>query len=409
MSELLFIAHRFPYPPNKGEKIRAWHFLRHLAASRTVHLACLNDEPVAREHIRVVEDICSEVYVEPVEKSPLQWRNLQALATGLPITLSHHYRPGLAQWIGDLLGRRPVGTVLACSGAMAQYVPPLKDGSYMRIIDFVDVDSEKWRQYARRISSPKNRLYAREARVLEAYERRTAREFDASVFVSEAEASHFCGSVPDCRGKVVTIQNGVIANGFRPERDYPRPQDIDSDTLVFIGHMDYWPNIEAVTWFAREVFPLIRDRHPDTKFAIVGANPVHRVRRLGAQSGIQVIGTVDEVQPYLAHAGLVVVPLKASPGIANKILEAMAMAQPVVATSLAVSGLSRVKPGRDLLVADDRAEFADAVMRVLEDRNLASDLGQQARRCILAHYTWEESLKKLDRLLQNGPRSLAGR
>ncbi len=292
---------------------------------------------------------------------------------------------------------------------MAQYVPPLKDGSYMRIIDFVDVDSEKWRQYARRISAPKNRLYAREARVLEAYERRTAQAFDASVFVSEAEASHFCGSVPDCRDKVVTIQNGVAANGFRPERDYPRPQDIDSDTLVFIGHMDYWPNIEAVTWFAREVFPLIRDRHPDTKFAIVGANPTHRVRRLGAQSGIQVIGTVDEVQPYLAHAGLVVVPLKASPGIANKILEAMAMARPVVATSVAVSGLSRVKPGRDLLVADDRAEFADAVVRVLEVRNLASDLGQQARHCILAHYTWEESLKKLDRLLQNGPRSLAGR
>ena len=404
MSELLFVAHRFPFPPNKGERIRSWHFLRHLAGSRTVHLACLSDERIDPEHASVVENLCAERHVEPLERSPLQWRNLRALASGRPISCSHFYRRTLARWIEELLSRRPIDTVFACSGAMAQYVPPAAGASPRRIIDFVDVDSEKWRQYAKRALAPRRYLYLREARVLRAYEQRTARAFDATLFVSESEAELFRHAHPDCRDKVVTVENGVDVNGYRPDQQHDRPNQVDGRTLVFVGHMDYWPNIDAVTWFARDVLPRIRSRHPDIGLAVVGADPGEAVRRLGSQEGVRIVGAVPEIQPYLAHGVAAVVPLRVSPGIPNKVLEAMAMAKPVVTTSAAIKGLDHVEPDRHLLVGDDAASLAVQVLRILDDQGLAEALGQEARRCVLAHYTWEQSYRKLDRLLDEAPR-----
>ena len=405
MSELLFIAHCFPYPPDKGEKIRAWHFLRHLAQSRTVHLACLSDEPIDRARLAVVTAICAECHIEAVQRSPIQWRNLGALVSGQPITCSHFYRPGMARWITDLLARRPVDTILAYSGAMARYVPAGSNASCTRIIDFVDVDSEKWRHYAARSSWPKSQLYAREAKLLRDYEHRVARAFDACVFVSESETALFRSTGPACGSDLVPIENGVEADDCMTQRP-PRPKGMDERTLLFVGTMDYWPNVDAVSWFAREVYPLIRNRHPGATFAIVGANPSREVQRLGALDGVRVVGAVDAVQPYLAHTAAAVIPLRISPGIPNKVLEAMAMAKPVITTTAAIRGLQNVSPSRHLLIGDDPAAFAAQVSRILSRPQEAEALGQEARRCVLAHYTWERSLEKLDRLLEGGAGSL---
>ncbi len=408
MRELLFIAHRFPYPPDKGEKIRAWHFLQHLAATRRVHLACLADRPVEPAHLAAVRAICDQCHLEPLEGSPLQWRNLSALLSGQPITCSHFHRPKLAQWIKELLAQRPIEGIFAYSGAMAQYVPGAMPEGCTRILDFVDVDSDKWRLLAQNSSWPRAWIYAREARLLCAYEHEVAGFFDTCLFVSESEAALFRETGPRPGTEVVAIENGVEAvqgTALKP----PKPDGVDGQTLVFVGTMDYWPNVDAVTWYAREIHPLVRQLHPDATFAVVGASPSRAVERLGALAGVRVVGAVESVLPYLAHSAAAVIPLRVSPGVANKVLEAMSMAKPVVATTAAIEGLRHVAPERHILTADDPAGFAAQVSRLLSRPSEAEALGEEARRCVQAHYTWQSSYEKLDRLLKEGaPSAKAG-
>ena len=395
MRDLLFLAHRIPYPPSKGDKIRAWYFLRHLAETRRVHLGCFVDEEQDWAHVPLLEELCGETCFMPLHRARALARSLPALVTRRPLTLPYYYDRRMASWVRRLRQDRST-TVFVYSSSMAQYVPD--DSRSPRIIDFVDVDSQKWCDYAQRKRWPISALYRREGKALLASERRIARGFDASIFVSDSEAALFKRLAPDNSQRVVAVSNGVDWRRFSPAADYPDPYDgTGQSALCFTGMMDYWPNVDAVMWFAHSVFPRIRRERPDARFWIVGANPSRAVRQLAHEPGVVVTGRVPDTRPYLAHATAVVAPLRIARGIQNKVLEAMAMGRPVIASAQAFEGL-RVESERDLIVAQSADEFVRAIERVWDNR-LVGTVGVSARQAVQTHYDWPSQLAALDAVL----------
>jgi sugar transferase (PEP-CTERM/EpsH1 system associated) len=392
---LLFLAHRIPYPPDKGEKIRAWHMLEHLARGWSVDLGCLVDDPADAQHLSMLRGCCAEVHAAPVTRSGRIARTLFGTRPGEPLSLAWFHEPGLARWVRAGLGARRYEAVLVYSSAMAAYVPP-GPGGPLRILDMVDVDSEKWRAYAASAGGPKRLIWAREARTLLAYERRAAARFDRTLLVSAQEAQTFATLAPEVASRIDWVENGVDVARFDPECDWPDPYAADSPAIVFTGTMDYRPNVEAVSFFATEVMPRLASLALAPHFHIVGANPSPAVRALAELPRVHVTGSVPDMRPYLAHAAVAVAPLRIARGIQNKVLEAMAMARPVVASPEAHEGV-RAVAGRDLLVADGAEAMAAAVTLVLAGG--MPGLGTAARAAVLAGYDWNATLARLDDIL----------
>jgi len=396
MAELLFLAHRIPYPPDKGDKIRSWHVLRHLARTHDVHLGCFVDDPDDWRHEGILRELCGECLFLPFHPRRARIRGLAAFVDGGPLTLRCYRDRRLADWVENLRRRRRIDRIYVFSSAMAQYV--LDDGAGRRVIDFVDVDSDKWRQYAANKSGPAAWVYAREARRLLAYERRVARAFDASLFVSPAEAELFRALAPESAGRVQSLANGVDIDFFSPEHAFDDPFGGDRDAIVFTGAMDYWANVDAVTWFADAVLPLVRERHPEARFRIVGSKPAAEVRRLARRPGIEVTGRVPDVRPHVAHATLAVAPMRIARGVQNKVLEAMAMGRAVVTTPQGLEGIA-AEAGREIVVAEEAAAFADAVCDLLAGADAAAEIGRRARARVVGSYSWGATLTPLDGLL----------
>jgi sugar transferase (PEP-CTERM/EpsH1 system associated) len=399
MPRLLFLAHRIPYPPDKGEKIRAWHMLDHLAHRWEVELGCLVDDPRDLDHVTMLRARFAHVEAHQVRG---RWqagaRALARLRPGLPLTLGWFHDPGLAAWVRRGLAERRWDAAFVYSSAMAPYLmgPQAPRPGFRRVLDMVDVDSAKWAAYAAGAALPMRLVWAREARTLLALERRAARAFDRTLFVSAEEARHFLGLAPDCAGRVDWVENGVDLARFDPAQDWPNPYPAGAVPIVFTGTMGYRPNVEAVAWFAGSVLPALRARHPSAAFWIVGANPAPAVQALARRPGVHVTGSVPDVRPFLAHAAAAVAPLRIARGIQNKVLEAMAMARPVVATPEAFAGV-RATPGRDLLVADGAEDFAAAVASVLAGAH--PGLGAAARAAVAAGHDWRATLARLDAAL----------
>lgn len=392
---LLFLAHRIPYPPDKGEKIRAWHMLEHLARHWAVDLGCLSDDPADIQHLPVLRSCCAEVHAAPVTRGGRIARTLLGTRPGQPLSLAWFHEPGLARWVRAGLDARRYEAVLVYSSAMAAYVPPAPDGP-LCILDMVDVDSEKWRAYAASGGGPKRLVWAREARTLLAFERRAAAQFDRTLLVSAQEAQTFAAHAPEVASRIDWVENGVDVARFDPACDWPNPYARESPAIVFTGTMDYRPNVEAVSFFATEVMPRLASLSPAPHFHIVGANPAPGVRALAELPRVHVTGSVPDMRPYLAHATVAVAPLRIARGIQNKVLEAMAMARPVVASPEAYEGV-RAVAGRDLLVAGGAEAMARAVQQVLTGE--MPRLGTAARAAMLAGHDWKATLARLDDIL----------
>lgn len=397
MSDLLFLAHRIPYPPDKGDKIRAWHLLEHLAQKHRIHLGAFIDDPHDRRYAEKMRAVCASTCLLDIDPRWGKLRALTGLLTGEPLTLPFYRHAGMQKWVDARLADG-VDRVLTYSSAMARFVMQRSSTSPLptrRIMDFVDIDSDKWRQYAATKRWPLSWLYRREGDKLLAWERRVAAEFDASLFVSAAEAADFQALAPESAGKIGYYHNGVDADYFSPERDYPDPYPVAGNVVVFTGAMDYWPNVDAVLWFAREVLPLLRAGLPDCLFAIVGSKPAPEVLALAKQAGILVTGRVEDVRPYLAHAAVVVAPLRIARGIQNKVLEGMAMARPVVATPQALEGID-AQSDQEVRLAADAPAMAAAVLAALND----AGMGRAARRRVLENFGWTHNLARVDQLLE---------
>ncbi|MFO1217484.1 MAG: TIGR03087 family PEP-CTERM/XrtA system glycosyltransferase [Burkholderiaceae bacterium] len=396
MARLLFLAHRLPYPPNKGDKVRSYHLLRHLAARHEVHLGTFIDDPDDEPHLPAVRALCASVHVSRIRPVWARSRSVWGLARGEALTLAYYRDGSLGRWVDELMRRDRIDATIVFSSAMAPYAASLR---LPMLVDFVDVDSAKWAQYGSERPWPLSWLYQREGRRLLEYESLVARRAAACFFVTSKEVELFESLAPDCAGLACAIGNGVDAEYFAPGDALVSPFSDSEIPIVFTGAMDYWPNVDAVTWFADAMLPALRARWPATRFHVVGRSPSTAVQALRS-AGVNVTGTVPDVRPYLQHAAVVVAPLRLARGVQNKILEAMAMARPVVAASACVEAIDAT-PGSELLPARDRDDYLAALFALIADPQRARAIGQAARARVVGDYSWPARLRPLDRRIDD--------
>lgn len=396
--QLLMLVHRIPYPPNKGDKIRSYHLLRHLAAQHEVHLGAFVDDPHDWTHRDALDALCASVKLVPLHPLVRRIRGASGLLSGEALSLPYYRHAAMRRWVDDTIERQSISHVVVFSSTMAQYVQGARHARLRRVADLCDVDSDKWRQYADGKRGPARWLYAREARRLLDAERAIAREFDATLFVTRAEAELFRRLAPESAARVGWFENGVDTEYFDPDTRFDSPYEdgagrSGAPVVVFTGAMDYWANVDAVQWFVRDIWPRVRAVAPAARFFIVGSNPVVAVRELESHEGVHVTGRVPDVRPYLAHADVAVAPLRIARGTQNKVLEALAMARPVVCTAAAASGLD-LPVGEGFRVHDDAEGFAAAVLALAG----AGD-NPSGRKRVTESFAWSANLRTVDRLL----------
>jgi sugar transferase (PEP-CTERM/EpsH1 system associated) len=404
MADILYLAHRIPYPPNKGDKIRSWNILKYLAERHRVHLGCLVDDPQDVGYIEELERRCASVFAASIDPTVQRLKAMLALRPGQPLSTGYFSTPALSAWARRTVDAHGIRQAFVFSTPMMASLPRRRELDV--VLDMVDVDSEKWREMARKAPPPQSWIYGREARTLLAYERRVAAMATETLFVSREELALFLSRAPEAAARAAWMANGVDTAYFSPSHAFPSPYTQDRPVIVFTGDMSYWPNVEAVTWFAREALPALLTRSPRPLFAIVGAKPTDAVLRL-AGPDVLVTGRVDDVRPYVAHAAVAVAPLLLARGVQNKVLEAMAMGKIVVATAAAEQGLN-VRADAAVLIAENAAEMTVRVGEALDGAH--AHIGDLARRMAISRFAWDAVLERLDTLFGAPPirQALAG-
>jgi len=395
MANILYLVHRLPFPPNKGDKVRSYHLLKHLAAKHRVFLGTFVDDPEDEVHVEAVQSICAELHVSALKPRTAKFRSLAALLDGRPLSLAYYADRAMREWVAKIMVEQSIDATVVFSSAMGQYaVSPTTIHSGPILVDFVDVDSTKWTQYASQHRWPMSWIYAREGRRLLAYERELASSARMSFFVTENEATLFRRLAPESAKLVREIGNGVDSDFFASHLARQSPFGSGEIPVVFTGAMDYWPNIDAVTWFVADMLPQLRQTDHRIRFYVVGRSPVPAIRSLASQT-VVVTGTVPDVRPYLQHAAVVVAPMRVARGVQNKILEAMSMGRPVVAARDCADAISAVD-GQELIAATTAPEYVDAVRRLINGAALANLIGAAGRLCVVNRFSWGAHLSKLD-------------
>ncbi len=393
---LLLLCHRIPYPPNKGDKIRSFHWLEHLSQRYDVFLGGFIDDPSDMAYEAKVREYCKDALLLPLVPWKARVKSLIGLVSGEALSVPYFYDTRMQHWVNEVVGKERIQRALAFSSPMAQYLTQLTDRWDRFVVDMVDVDSDKWSQYAARKSWWESWVYRREALRLAAFENAVAAIADATVFVSPAEAGLFRKRLQDAVICVESVPNGVDTDYFQPDGSLPSPFGAAEKPVVFTGAMDYWANVDAAIWFIREVLPRLAGNDSNVRFYAVGSNPASELQKLGCNE-VVVTGRVPDIRPYLQHARVVVAPMRIARGIQNKVLEGMAMAKPVVTTSLGLEGLT-AQPGRHLHVADDPGRFADTVLGLLQAET-ACDTGAAGRELVVREYGWKAAAGALEALL----------
>ena len=388
--KILFVCHRFPFPPKRGGKIRPFNTIKHLAASHEVTVASL-----ARSHDEALEGAgiaphCAGYEMAEV-RNPIQVaRMLLRVPTPVPSSMGFFYSPALARRVRERIARERFDLIIVHCSSVAQYVDGVRD--IPKILDFGDMDSQKWLEYAHYKPFPLSAGYWFEGKKLEREERRLAGRFDLCTATTRAEWE----TLEAYRTGVATdwFPNGVDSSYFSPAA-----ARYDPDTICFVGRMDYYPNQECMFDFCERTLPLVRARRPNVKLLIVGADPTPAVKRLGELPGVTVTGSVADVRPYLHRSALMVAPLNIARGTQNKILEAMASGVPVVTSRVAAGGVDAA-PDEHFLVASAPGEYAQAVLQILDNPEQRGRLSSAGRERMLSNHAWNRSMQRLDRIVE---------
>lgn len=392
--EILFIAHRLPFPPDRGDKIRSHHILKHLASLAPVHVATFaDDEADFAEEASLA--VMAASYCLRRRSKPLPLAAIEALATGKPISLTAFHDRALADYVAHTLATRPIAAIYVFSGQMGQYVPAGFDGRL--VVDLVDVDSAKFEAYADKHRGPMAWGQAREARLLAREEARLAARADATLLISAAETELFRSRLPAGTSAAVRVLgNGIDSVGFDAAQVVPEPRMLacTGPRLIFTGQMDYAPNVDAVRRVIERVLPKIRAVRPEVSFHVVGRNPTPDLVAHHGRDGCHVWGRVEDIRPWLAAADGALIPLEIGRGVQNKVLEAMAMALPVVLSAEAATGIP-ARHGEHFAVADSDAALAEAVLALLDAPAGARLMGEAARRFVVENVSWEAALAPL--------------
>ncbi len=389
--KILFLCHRFPYPPNEGGKIRAFHMIRHLSQRHSVTVASLAHSPAELQAGQALHQHCERVIAEVVPPAARWARAGRALLQSAPSSAAYFYSTALQQRITTAWRGGSFDALWVHCAFMAQYVLPLSGG--YRVLDYCDMDSAKWGEYARHRPFPFSWGYGLESRKLRRFEISASRHFQHFTVATSGELEEF--NRLGIQGPCTIVPNGVDLDHFKPRARKPAPAPV----LAFLGRMDYFPNVDAVTYFVKQILPLIRRSLPEAKFRIIGSNPTRTVRRLANIPGVTVTGFVSDVREHLDDVAAAVVPLRICRGTQNKMLESMAMGIPTVATATAARGVQAVA-GSDFLAAETPQDFARAVVELVNQPARAAAMAQAARARLESTHCWSASLNAMDRILE---------
>jgi sugar transferase (PEP-CTERM/EpsH1 system associated) len=395
MGGILFLAHRVPFPPDRGDRIRAHHLLKALARLGPVHVGCFAEGDRAGEE--ALAQLAASYCIAPRTK-PLPLAGIEAVLGGKPVSLTAFHSRQLDGWVRQTIAAHNIEAIVVFSGQMGQYVPADFNGRV--VIDLCDVDSAKFASYAE--AGERVWLNAREARLLAAEEERLGQRADATILISEAEAALYRSRLgAPAKVNVHVIGNGIDADFFNPAEVAPHSQlaGLPGPHFTFTGQMDYRPNEQAALWVIEALIPHLRARFPEALFHVVGRNPTAKLMAHHGTSGVQVWGAVADVRPFLAAADAVLAPLLIARGVQNKVLEAMAMARPVVLTPDAATGIAATDGEHWLVSPPDPAAMAERIAGLLADRQAAATIGMAARRFVLGHHGWDAMLAPLGQLL----------
>ncbi len=391
MGEILFLAHRVPFPPDRGDRIRSHHLLKALARLAPVHVGCFGEGD--KEAEAALAGVAAS-YCVAARSKPLALAGIEAVLAGKPVSLTAFHSANLADWVRRTIASRPLSAIVVFSGQMGQYVP--EDFAGRVVIDLCDVDSAKFASYAE--AGERVWLNAREARLLAREEERLGARADATILISEAEAALYRSRLvtPD-KVNVEVIGNGIDAAFFDPAITAPHPaiEQQPGPHFVFTGQMDYRPNEQASLWVVEALLPKLRAHLPQAMFHVVGRNPTRALMAYHGTPGVHVWGEVPDVRPFIAAADAVLAPLLIARGVQNKVLEAMAMARPVVLTPEAATGIAAEDGAHWLVCPPDPQAMAARIAALLADPAAAAGLGAAARRFVLAHHGWDAMLAPL--------------
>jgi len=399
---ILYLAHRIPYPPNKGDKLRAYHQLRHLAAAHEVHLCTLVDDPDDMQHVGTLRQLCAEVDAFPLPPLPARVRAFEALVQRRSFSPAFFGDPRAAARVHELLREQHWDAVMVFSSGAGGLLPDrLPQRDMVTLADFCDLDSAKWRALAARAGAPQRWLYGAEAVALERYELEFAARCAGVVFATPLEADDFA----TLSGQRTAAPVDVIANGV--DHDYfahPGTAVAAAPTLVFTGAMDYRPNFEGANEFIDTIWPRVRELHPDARLQIVGRQPPAGLRGRGSVPGVEVTGTVADIRPYLHGAWASIAPLAVARGVQNKVLEAMAAGLPTIISPAVARGLEAAD-GIETLVAPNPADWIDAISALLVDGDRRRTIGTAGNRYVTRTHHWDAHGRAWLELLD---RSVAG-
>jgi sugar transferase (PEP-CTERM/EpsH1 system associated) len=386
---IFFVCRRVPFPPDRGDKIATFNQIRHLSARHDVHVFCLGDGRQDLDNIQGLREYAKSVTAAPINALTVKLRALKALFSGKPLSVAALNDVELHTAIRDKFDELRPDLIIVYSCNVAQFAE--RFSQVPRIMQFGDLDSLKWRQYADRSKIPLKWIYAIEQRRLLAYERRIAHIFSRALVHTDVEKRDFERLIPGV--PVALVGNGVNLDYFRPGGEPKRPASI-----IFTGVMDYRPNVDAVVWFCNEILPFVRAQIPEASFMICGSRPVPAVRRLGKHTGVTVTGRVPDTRPYLDRAEIFVAPLRIARGVQNKVLEALAMGLPCVVSMAAWSG-TVIPHGEGILATDNAEEFAEHVIRLMQDGKWRAEMARKARAAAEANYEWKAQMARLDQVI----------
>jgi sugar transferase (PEP-CTERM/EpsH1 system associated) len=399
---ILFLAHRLPYPPNKGDKIRSFREIEALSRRHEVDLFCFYDQAEDKEHVDAMRRYCRSVYAERLSWGRSRAQALAALAMGRPFSTAFFQSRSMDRHVRESLASRGHDLIFVFSSSMAPYA---EHASIPRLLDMVDVDSDKWTQYGDHTPAPASWIWRTEGRRLAEHEKRWARDFSLTLLCTPAEADVLRQAAPAAR--IEAFENRMNTSEFDPACvEVPVEIAALQPYIIFTGSMDYFPNVDAATFFCREVFPAVRAALPQVRFIIAGRNPVRAVRQLSNDPGVSVTGSVSDIRPYLRGAAVAVAPLRVARGVQNKILEAMAMGLPVAASSKVAKALPPSLCS-EMHVEDDPRRLASFLIERIQNGPVPPLEGP--RRAVLEHFgacSWDEQLEGiLARAVDSGVQS----
>lgn len=387
---ILYICHRFPFPPKRGGKIRPFNMISHLNRTHNITVASLvrsEEEALEGEGL---QEHCSKILVQRITSPEAMLRMAAGIPTLTPASMSYFFSPGLKKKIESELESRKFDLIFVHCSSVAQYVEDVK--GIPKILDFGDMDSQKWLDYSKIKPAPLSAGYWLEGTKLERFEKKLANKFDCCTCTTKAEKKTL--ESYNCATSTGWFPNGVDSEYFQPDGN-----DYEPDTICFIGRMDYFPNQDCMDEFCANVLPVIRARRPGVKLTIIGANPTPEIRKLGEIEGVTVTGSVPDVRPYVLKSAVNVAPLNIARGTQNKILESLAMGVPVVSSVKAAGGIDAI-PGEHFLTASEPQEYASSILRLLEDPVERERLSLAGRMRMLTHHNWSMSMQRLDSIIE---------